>query len=253
MTLDTPPSRRDRKKLVTRQALRWAALELIAERGYANVTVEDIAEAADVSTRTFFNYFSSKEAAVVGEDPELFEQLRTSLLGRPVHESAFDAVRAVVLEQCERVARDAGEAGADPSELLRRMKAVHADPQLRAAHIAHTTAYERVLVAAIAERIGTDPEHDPYPALLAASAVAASRIGVMYWAKSGGSGTPVELTDAALASLASGLKDEGDLAAVLAARSVTCARSSSSRSRTTNHEPITIPTPAPTPRKRAAT
>ena len=73
-TLTRPSSssvegRRDRKKHATRQALRDAALQLVTERGFANVTVEDIAEAVDVATRTFFNYFPSKEAAVIGADP----------------------------------------------------------------------------------------------------------------------------------------------------------------------------------------
>lgn len=211
---------RDRKKLATRRALQWAALDLIAERGYAHVTVEEIAAAAGVSTRTFFNYFPSKEAAVVGEDPELFDQVRASLLARPPGETAFEAVRAVLCQQAARVAADASEdphgGYRDPTEWSRRMRAVHSDPHLRAAFVAHMATFERVIVESVAARLGTDPGRDPYPAVLAAAAMAAARIAVMYWSKSGAAGTPERLTDAAFAALAEGLAGGGDLAAALA-------------------------------------
>ncbi len=74
--MEAPVSLRERKKLATRRLLRRAALDLVAERGLTNVTVEDIAEAADVSPRTFFNYFPSKEAALFGGDPDRAAELR---------------------------------------------------------------------------------------------------------------------------------------------------------------------------------
>ena len=68
MTVD--PGLRERKKLATRSALTTAALQLAAERGIDAVTAEDVAAAAGVSTRTFFNYFATKEQAFVADDVE---------------------------------------------------------------------------------------------------------------------------------------------------------------------------------------
>src|SRR6202046_4045696 len=103
MTLDsTSPageqraSRRERKKLAPRRSLRRVAFDLVAERGFAHVTVEDIAEAADVSPRTFFNYFPSKEAALFGADTGRTEALRLRLIQQSPGETALEALGIVL-------------------------------------------------------------------------------------------------------------------------------------------------------------
>lgn len=68
-----PEGLRERKKRERGQALRQAALDLALENGYANVTVEDICERCGVSRRTFFNYFSSKEEALLGRADTVFD------------------------------------------------------------------------------------------------------------------------------------------------------------------------------------
>ena len=66
-----PVGLRERKRRATRRSIQVAVLELIQNRGLERVTIEEISARADISPRTFFNYFTSKEAAAVGDAPEL--------------------------------------------------------------------------------------------------------------------------------------------------------------------------------------
>ncbi len=75
----TPPGLRERKQTETRLALEAAALHLVHANGLENVTVEQIAERANVSTRTFFNYFSSKEDALLSSPGKLSLQRAPAL------------------------------------------------------------------------------------------------------------------------------------------------------------------------------
>jgi AcrR family transcriptional regulator len=197
--------RRDRKKLATRQALRNAALQLVAERGFANVTVEDIAEGADVATRTFFNYFPSKDSAVVGADPERVEQMRLGLLARPSSESPLDALRAVLVGYAAAIAEELDDLGEGKDAWFSRLCVVRNDPGLLGAFSAHMAEVERGLTGALAERLGTDPLHDPYPATVAAAALAAARVAALYWSANGGVDSLALLTERAINSLAKGL------------------------------------------------
>jgi AcrR family transcriptional regulator len=131
--------RRDRKKQATRQALRSAALRLVAERGFANVTIEDITEVADVAPRTFFNYFPSKESAVIGADPERVALMRSSLIGRPSTESPIEALRAVLVEYTGAIAGELDDLGEGREAWFRRYCAVRDDPDLRGAYAAHVS------------------------------------------------------------------------------------------------------------------
>jgi AcrR family transcriptional regulator len=204
-------SLRERKKLATRRALRRAALDLIAERGFSQVTVEDIAAAADVSPRTFFNYFPSKEAALFGADPGRPAALRQRVLQAAPGGSALDALRVVLADEARAVIHEASELGTDPADWLRRMRVVRADPHLRAAHAAHTGMLESALAGALAERLGADPERDPYPALLASVATGVMRTTAIFWATSGGAVPLDQLTEMAFRALADGLPDDAAL------------------------------------------
>ena len=165
---------RERKKLATRLALHEAALRLVADRGLDAVSVDDIAERADVSTRTFFNYFPSKVDAVVGLDPAAPQELSTRFLARPATESPVETLRAIQREQAAGMAEE--------TELWPlRMQVIDAHPVLVQHLIASFGESERVLAEAIAQRTGTRVGVDVYPTLLASVQACAMRTALHRW------------------------------------------------------------------------
>jgi AcrR family transcriptional regulator len=210
------PSLRARKKLATRRSLRRIALDLVSERGFAHVTVEDIAEAADVSPRTFFNYFPSKEAALFGADPERTGILRRRLVEELPGESAMEVLRVVLVDQARAFTDELRELGGDPGDWLRRMKAAHSDPHLKAARGAHAAMVESVVAGALAERLGTDPERDPYPVVLASAAMGMMRAIISFWPCVGGTVPLDQLIEAAYQALAAGFPEDSALRGIAA-------------------------------------
>ncbi len=209
--LGESPSLRERKKLATRLGIRRAALDLIAERGYSHVTVEDIAAAADVSPRTFFNYFPSKEAVLFGGIPGRAEELRARLAEDLPGASALDALRAVLTDDARNVVAQLVALGGDPTRWVRQMKAAQADPQLRAAQAAHMAQVEAGIAIGLAERLRVDPRHDAYPLVLASAAAGLLRATMAFWAASGGTISLEQLLDAAFQALADGFPETSAL------------------------------------------
>jgi hypothetical protein len=114
------------------------------------------------------------------------------------------------------ITNELGELGGDPLDMLRRMKVVRADPDLRAAQSAHMANIECALAEALGERLGTDPARDPYPGLLACVASGVIRATTVFWASSGGSVPLDQLTDRAFRALADGLPENSSLRQVTA-------------------------------------
>src|SRR5258706_12317328 len=92
---------RERKKERTREALEAAALDLFERKGFDHTTVEEIADACDVSRRTFFRYFSSKEDAFSGDHSVKTALLASLLAARPEDEPALESIRTVTLGRCD--------------------------------------------------------------------------------------------------------------------------------------------------------
>jgi AcrR family transcriptional regulator len=153
--------------------LRLAAIGLVDERGFDRVTVEDITEAVDVSPRTFFNHFASKEEALTSPDSRRLARLAEALAQRPVQELPLQALRAVLLA-------DAAEMSTHRDEWLHQLAVLRRDRRLVAALANSWWVLERALSDALCERVGASPE-DLSPAVLAATAVAALRVAVARW------------------------------------------------------------------------
>ena len=189
---------RERKKLATRAALHEAALRLVAERGLDAVSVDEIAERADVSPRTFFNYFSSKDDAVLGLDPEASARQVADFLARPGDETAVEALRAVAWGQAAEMATD--------TELWRlRLKVIDTEPALLGRLAAVFGEGERALAEAVATRTGTRVGLDAYPTLLAGVAGVAMRTALHRWLTSDFTTALPHLLDEAWDVLAAGL------------------------------------------------
>src|SRR4051812_28849917 len=188
---------RERKKLATRHALHEAALRLVAERGLEHVSVDDIAERADVSPRTFFNYFASKDDAVLGLDPSASDHMVASLRARPAEESPMQAMRTVARAQAAEMAEE--------TELWPlRLRVIDASPALLGRLAASFGRSERAMATAIAERTGRAVD-DLYPLLLAGVAAAAMRGALHRWLAVDFTASLPDLVDEAWAPLAAGL------------------------------------------------
>ena len=163
---------RERKKLATREALSAAALRLALEHGPQNVRVDDIAEAAGVSPRTYNNYFSSREQAImVALAAERGGRVAAALRTRPVDEPLEQAVVGAVIEQF-----------ADASEPDRNVLAlITSAPALQAEFLDTIAAIERPLADAIAARVGADGQNGLGPEVLAAAVSAAARVAAERW------------------------------------------------------------------------
>jgi AcrR family transcriptional regulator len=153
---------RERKKRETRVALSQAAIRLCVERGWDNVTVDDIAAAADVSARTFRNYFANKAEAVAASHAERTLRIADDLRARPATEDLWEAVEGAVLAQFDVGPPLPGRAG---KRWLDGVRGVLAQPAVHGEVLKATVAAEGELAEAIAERTGAQ---GLYPRLVAA-------------------------------------------------------------------------------------
>ncbi|MGW4485818.1 acyl-CoA-like ligand-binding transcription factor [Amycolatopsis sp. NPDC004368] len=173
------PSLRDRRRQETRTAISWAAIRLTVERGLAHVTIEDIATEAGVSPRTVNNYFSSKAEAIAARHHDRARDIADLLRARPADEPLWTAITEAALT---RFAADGGRSTPDP-QWTQGLQLMVAEPALQGEFQKAHVAAEIALAQAIADRTGTDADHDLYPVLVATAAGGAIRAAMAHWAR----------------------------------------------------------------------
>ena len=173
---------RERKKVATRQALGEAAIRLAVERGLDNVLVEDIADAAGVSARTFNNYFASKYEAICALQQARALRIGDELRARPPGEPLWESVTQAVLSQFGPADR------APDKDWIARIRLVITTPALVGEYLKVQGMAQYHLAEAIAERAGTSLETDMFPRIMAGAVLGchAGRDGTLAALRSAG-------------------------------------------------------------------
>lgn len=152
-------SLRDRKRELLRSTIERTAVALVLEHGYDNVTVDMICQASLASQRTFFNYFGSKEAAILGPEPsDPDPQITEDFVHNPQGDVLSDLTRMMA-----RVLSDHGDV--DLALWQRRREAIRSNPHLMAAQTERIASKDDQLVGLVLRRLeahrrGSEDSHD---------------------------------------------------------------------------------------------
>ncbi|MGV9671789.1 TetR/AcrR family transcriptional regulator [Gordonia sp. NPDC003504] len=172
-----PTGLRESKKAATRQALAHAVLALALRDGMDHVTIEAVAAEAGVSVRTFHNYFTGKEDALVSFVGDLIGQIVTRVSSRPDSETLWDSFRVVLIE----IATETEDV--EPEQFVTLLRLFDNEPALTAhsRHVDLLATCEDQLRAMMTAR-GVDPSA-LYPRLAFDLALTTARSALEHWMK----------------------------------------------------------------------
>jgi AcrR family transcriptional regulator len=193
------PGLRERRKRLTATELEAAAYRLFGERGFDAVTVDDIAAEADVSRRTFFRYFASKEDVLLADHFVQLARLREAIAARPPDEPIVTALRNALLSLT-------GDFDDRKEMIILRGRLMRDTPSLQARSLVHQKLWEDAMQEMVAARLGVDPVADLRPGLVSATTLAAMRVAFTNWLAAGCDGDLIKLTTEALDLLDGGLQ-----------------------------------------------
>lgn len=189
---------RERKKQKTRAELIDAAFRLFTDRGFDQTTIEDIVDEVEVSPRTFFRYFDSKEDVVIGFFDDMGLELRDLVEARPPEESPFTAARRALGSLVDVYI-------AEEDRVIAAKRLSYETPSIRARLLDKHARWENGMTEALAARMQVDPERDPRPRLIAAVTLAAYSTAAGEWCSHSGKGDLHALVDDALEAVGTGL------------------------------------------------
>jgi AcrR family transcriptional regulator len=187
MTIETSElGLRERKRIATRRSIQLAAIGLVADNGLERLTIDEIGRVADISPRTFFNYFPTKEAALIGDTPTMpTSEAVDSFVSAGPAESVLHGIAELLIEGSENVAED--------HELTqRRREVLKHHPQLFAMRMLTMKSFEEELRLVVAQRLKRDDPGLDAGTVLSRSrlttlvAAAAMRHAWTCWADDGG-------------------------------------------------------------------
>jgi len=191
------PGLRQRKKSQTRNRIEAAAMDLFEQRGFDGTTVEEIAGAAQIAPRTFFTYFPTKEDVVLADYASRLHRIIEQLQERPDAEAPWAALRASFVVV-------AADYDAQRTQLVRRFRVMADTESVYARSLQLQSGWEDTLAAALADRMGDEPE-GLTPRLLASAALSAMRSSQRHWIATGQTTPLPTLVEFCFDQLAGGL------------------------------------------------
>jgi AcrR family transcriptional regulator len=191
-------SLQDKRRRFVANEIARTALRLFAEKGFDEVTIDEIAAEAGMSSRTFFRYYATKEDVVLQYQRRTQERLLSALGRRPAEEGPVTALREAYLATSTVAPED--------RERVRMQSRFTADSRTLGVRSHGDRALDELKVAELlAERMGVDPATDPRPRTIAVSMGAAAAAAYNAWVLGGGEGDPAADIAAALQLLEDGL------------------------------------------------
>jgi AcrR family transcriptional regulator len=194
---------RERKKQRTRSALIDSAYALFQRKGFDATTVDEIAEAVDISPRTFFRYFASKEEVALSLVDDQLVAILELFVHRPPAEPVLDALRNSAVEVIE--ACEAGDLGFDPTRFECMQYLMSGSPALAARVLEQGAARLGELAMQVGVRMGVDHRVDPRPYLVASVTVCSVQTAVNAWRETEPAARSSVLMDRAFRLLADGI------------------------------------------------